>query len=153
MSVENRIKELKIEIPEMSKPMAMYIPTVRDGNTLYVSGQGPFADGMPKFTGKAGNVSMAYAQDAARLCVANMLAAIKYEVGNLEAVKRFANITVYVNSAPGFQLQHIVANAASQMLFDIFGESGRHTRTAVGVNELGLDITVEVSATVILHDE
>lgn len=145
--IEERIETLGYILPESSKAMAMYIPSLKIGNILYISGQGPFKDGQPKYTGKVGkDVDIEYAQDAARLCVMNLLAAVKAEIGSLDSIERIVNLTVFVNSSDDFEMQHVVANAASELLYKIFGDKGRHTRTAVGVNALGLGISVEIAA-------
>ena len=100
-----------------------------------------------QFTGKAGkDKTLEEAQQAARLCAINIVAAVKANIGDLDKVKDIVKITVFVASETGFDKQHLVANGASQLLFDIFGEAGRHTRSAVAVNQLPLDATVEVEA-------
>lgn len=93
-------------------------------------------------------VSMAQAQEAAQRCIINLLAALKDYLGDLDRVKNIVKIQVFVNSKVGFQEQHIVANAASQLLYDVFGESGYHARTAVGTNQLPMDAPVEIEAIV-----
>ena len=153
MLAEKKLEELGIKLPACSKPLAMYIPVVRVGNTIYVSGQGPFVNGQAKYAGKVSETAgFEEGKAAARLCVVNLLAALKSELGDLDKVRQIANITVYVNSAPGFNKQHLIANAASELLFNVFGEKGRHSRTALGCSDMGADIMVEVSAVVIAED-
>ena len=147
MGIKERLDVLKISLPPTSPPGAMYIPVKRLGSALFVSGQVPMRDGKPVFTGKVGSQrSIEYAQDAARMCVENMLAAVNDYLGDLDSVENIVKLQVFVNSETGFDKQHIVANAASQLLFDIFGEKGRHARTAVGTNQLPMDVTVEIEA-------
>jgi enamine deaminase RidA (YjgF/YER057c/UK114 family) len=146
MQAEKKVKELGINVPKGSKALAMYVPAVESCGCVYVSGQGPFVSGSPKYTGKVGtDITEKQSQDAAKVCAVNMLSAVKAQIGSLDKVRRVVNIQVFVNSAEGFNRQHVVADAASQLLFDVFGESGRHARTAVGVSQLPLDIPVEIN--------
>jgi enamine deaminase RidA (YjgF/YER057c/UK114 family) len=139
---EQRLTELGLELPEAPKPVAAYVPTVRTGNLVFVSGQGPFGAAP---TGKVGaEVSVEQAQAAARIACLNGLAQIKAEIGDLAKVTRIVKLTVYVASAPGFGDQPRVANGASELLQEVFGEAGRHARAAVGVSELPFDIPVEI---------
>jgi len=147
MKAEKKIEEMGIVLPEMSKPGAMYIPIKRLGNALFVSGQVPFKDGVMQYPGHVGeDVSLEEAQEAARICIINMLAALKYYLGDLDKVKNIVKVQAFVNSKTGFNQQHIVINAASQLLYDVFGEAGRHARTAVGTNQLPMDAPVEIEA-------
>ncbi|MCL2006450.1 MAG: RidA family protein [Treponema sp.] len=147
MQIEKKLDELGVILPPMAPPGAMYIPVRKLGNALFISGQVPMRDGKPLFTGKVGTErSIEYAQDAARICVENMLAAVKDFLGDLDLVANIIKLQVFVNSEVGFDKQHIVANAASQLLFDIFSDIGRHARTAVGTNQLPMDVTVEIEA-------
>jgi enamine deaminase RidA (YjgF/YER057c/UK114 family) len=110
-------------------------------------------DGKPIYTGKVGSErSIEYGQEAARLCVINMLAALREYLGDLDRVADIVKLQAFVNSETGFTSQHIVANAASQLLYDIFGEAGRHTRTAVGTNQLPMDFTVEIEAIIEIRE-
>ncbi|MDF2672405.1 MAG: putative translation initiation inhibitor, yjgF family [Clostridiales bacterium] len=154
MLIENRIKELNIMLPENMKPGAMYVPVKVSGNLLFVSGQIPSINGKPVYTGKVGKErSIEYAKEAARLCIVNMLASIKDYVGELDKIKEVLRIQCFVNSEVGFLEQHIVANSASQLLYDIFGEAGRHVRTAVGTNQLPMDVTVEIEGIFQMKEE
>lgn len=147
MIIEEKIKQLGIDLPEMSKPGAMYVPVKQLGNALFISGQVPFVDGVMQFPGHVGEeVTLEEAQEAARICIINMLAAVRYYLGDLDKVKNVVKLQAFVNSKTGFNQQHIVINAASQLLYDVFGESGRHARTAVGTNQLPMDAPVEIEA-------
>lgn len=149
MNVENKIKELGIEIPEMAAPAAMYVPIKQTGNLVFISGQIPVVGGQLQYAGQAGDdKTLEEAQESARLCAINVVAALKAHLGDLDRVKSIVKITVFVSSKTGFQKQHLVANGASQLLFDVFGEAGRHTRSAVSVNELPLNALTEVEAIV-----
>lgn len=147
MKAEEQIQALGIELPPASPPGAKYIPVKQVGNILFVAGQVPFVNGELFVKGKVGGeVTMEEAEEAARLCIINMMAALKDYLGDLDRVKNVVKIQVFVNSKTGFVKQHIVANAASQLLYDVFGEKGRHARTAVGTNQLPMDAPVEIEA-------
>lgn len=145
MNAEKKIAALGIELPAMSAPKAMYVPVVQTGKLCYVSGQIPMLDDRLVYTGKVGDTrTPEEAQEAARICVINGLAALKAHLGDLDKIVRFVKVQAFVASKTGFDKQHIVVNAASQLLFDVFGEAGRHARTAVALNQLPLDATVEI---------
>ena len=145
MKIEKRIAELGYTLPDKSPAGAIYTPVRRVGNVLYISGQIPWLNGEVKFSGKMGSErDIAYGQDAARLCILNMLAAVKNFIGDLDKVKQVVRLYVIVNSEVGFESQHIVANGASQLLVDLFGEDGCAARTAIGTNQLPMDVTVEI---------
>lgn len=147
MIIEKKIQELGIALPLASPPGAMYVPVKQLGNALFVSGQIPVREGSPLYTGKVGDtVTQVQAEECARQCVINMLAACKDYLGDLDKVKNVIKVQAFVNSKTGFNKQHLVANAASQLLFDVFGEIGRHARTAVGTNQLPMDVPVEIEA-------
>jgi enamine deaminase RidA (YjgF/YER057c/UK114 family) len=144
--VSARLSELGIVLPEVARPVAAYVNTVEAGNLVFVSGQLPIRNGKVVFTGKVGrDIKPAEAQKAARLCAVNALAALKAQLGSLEKVKRIVRLEVFVNSADGFTGQSFVANGASELLQQVFGEAGRHTRMAVGVAELPLNAAVEAA--------
>jgi len=144
-SPEARIKTLGIVLPPAPKAVANYVPAVRTGNLVFLAGQGPLADGKPTITGKVGaEVSEEDAYKAARATILNSLSALRAEIGSLDKVKRIVKLTGWVNSAPGFTRQPWVINGASDLLVEIFGEAGRHARSAVGANELPLNIPVEI---------
>lgn len=153
MQIEERIKELGIDLPQAAAPAAMYVPVKKTGNLLFVSGQIPVKDGQMVYTGKAGEErTLEEAQAAARLCAINIISAVKAYVSDLDKVKSIVKITAFVASKTGFDKQHLVANGASELLFDVFGEAGRHTRSAVSVNQLPLDATVEVEAIIEIEE-
>jgi enamine deaminase RidA (YjgF/YER057c/UK114 family) len=145
MTPEERLAELGLDLPEPSAPVAAYVPAVRTGNLVYISGQGPVRDGAFAYTGKVGdNVTLEDAQIAARLTCLNGLAALKSEIGELGNVTRVVKLLVMVNSAPGFTQQPLVGNGASELLQELFGDAGRHARSAVGVAELPFGMPVEI---------
>lgn len=147
MNAEKKLAALGISLPEQSEPKAMYIPVKQLGNALFISGQVPFQDGALLYTGKVGKeLSLEQAQEAARCCVVNMLAAVKYYLGDLDKVKNVVKLQAFVSSETGFDQQHIVINAASELLYEVFGEAGRHARTAVAVNQLPMNAPVEIEA-------
>lgn len=149
MNIEKKIEEMGIVLHGESKPGAMYIPVKQLGNALFVAGQVPFKDGKLLYTGKVGkDLSLEEAEEAARVCIVNMLSALKSYLGDLDKVKSIVKVQAFVSSEIGFDQQHIVINAASQLLFDVFGESGRHARTAIGTNQLPMDAPVEIEAIV-----
>lgn len=144
MTPEEKLAELGYELPSPTPPLAAYVPAVRTGNLVYISGQGPMGDGK-LVTGKVGaDVSLEEAQDAARVTCLNGLAALKAEIGDLSKVTRVVKLLVMVNSAPGFDQQPAVGNGASELLLEVFGDAGRHARSAVGVAELPFGICVEI---------
>ena len=142
---EEKIQQLGINIPEAAKPLAAYIPALQVGNLVMTSGQVPLIDGAIKFQGKVGkDLSEEEGKEAAKICALNCLGAIKSVIGSLDKIKRVVKLTVFVNSAAGFTAQPKVANGASEFLVEIFGEAGKHTRSAVGVSELPLNSAVEI---------
>ncbi|KXK61090.1 LysR family transcriptional regulator [Micromonospora rosaria] len=146
MSADPRaaLADLGLELPEVVPPVASYLPAVRSGQHVYVSGQLPVADGTLLATGKVGDaVSAEQARDLAQRCALNALAAVDSLVG-LASVVRVVKLTGFVASAPGFTGQPGVINGASDLFGAVFGEAGRHARSAVGVAELPLDAPVEV---------
>lgn len=148
-SPEARLKDLGVTLPQAPKPMASYVPVVRAGNLLFLAGQGPISEGKPLFTGKVGaQLTEEEGNRAARAAILNSLAVLKSELGSLDRVKRVVKLTGWVSSAPGFNRQPWVINGASDLLIEIFGEAGRHARSAVGANELPLDIPVEIEIVV-----
>ena len=145
MSVESRLAKLGIELPESPKPLASYVPVVVAGGLAFVAGQVAMEEGTPIHPGHVGaDVSLEEAQEAARRCALQALAALRAELGSLDRVARIVHVSVFVASAPGFGDQPKVANAASDLLLGVFGEGGRHARVAVGVAELPLGAPVEV---------
>lgn len=145
MNPEERLAELGLTLPQPTPPVAAYVPTVRTGNLVFISGQGPVRDGSFAYLGKVGaDVSLDEAKDAARITCLCGLAALKAEIGDLANVVRVVKLTVFVNGAPGFDQQPAVANGASELLQEVFGEAGRHARSAVGMAELPFGMPVEI---------
>lgn len=142
---EGRLAELGLTLPDVPTPAAAYVPTVRTGPYVYVSGQVPVVRGRLPATGKVGaEVDTEQAKDLARTCALNALAAVKAEVGDLSAVRRVVKVLGFVASAPDFTDQPQVINGASELLIDLFGDAGRHARSAVGMAALPRDAPVEV---------
>ena len=143
--IEDRIKELGLHLPAVPTPLAAYIPAVRIGNLIFTSGQLPMVDGVLKYKGKVGkDVTEADAKLAAQDAVLNCLAVIKNIVGDLELVEKIVKMTAFINSDSFFVNQPEVANGASELLVNLFGEKGKHARAAVGVNVLPRDASVEI---------
>lgn len=143
--IEQRLEEAGYALPEVGKPLAAYVPTMRDCDNIYTSGQLPLIDGKLGATGKVGEeVSVADAADLARTCVLNGLAAIKAEVGDLDKISQITKVVGFVSSATDFAEQHVVVNGASEFLGEIFQERGTHARSAVGVAMLPMNAPVEV---------
>ncbi|WP_265443149.1 RidA family protein [Flexivirga meconopsidis] len=148
-SVEDRLSELGLTVPEVAAPVAAYVPVVRDGCLVFTSGQLPVVDGKLAATGKVG--AEVTAEDAAKLaetCALNAIAAVKSEIGDLDQVTRVVKVVGFVASDPSFTGQPAVINGASELLSKAFGERGAHARSAVGVAALPLDAPVEVEITV-----
>jgi enamine deaminase RidA (YjgF/YER057c/UK114 family) len=146
---EDRILELGLTLPEVVPPVAAYVPAVRSGEHVFTAGQLPMRDGALMSTGKVGaEVSESEATAAAQQCALNALAAVRSVVGELSAVKRVVKVVVFVASAPDFTAQPKVANGASELLGEVFGDAGVHARSAVGVAVLPLDAPVEVELVV-----
>jgi enamine deaminase RidA (YjgF/YER057c/UK114 family) len=143
-----RLKELGIELPEVAKPLASYVPAVRSGNLVYTSGQLPMQAGKLAATGKIGaDVTAEQGKELARICALNALAAVDSLVG-IDEVTQVVKVVGFVASAPGFNGQPGVINGASHLLAEVFGDRGSHARSAVGVSELPLDSPVEVELVV-----
>jgi enamine deaminase RidA (YjgF/YER057c/UK114 family) len=147
--IEDRLGELGLALPEVVPPLAAYVPALRVGDLVWTSGQLPMVDGTLAATGKVGaEVDPDDAPALARICALNALAAVKAEVGDLDEVSRVIKVVGYVASAPSFTGQPAVINGASQLLGEVFGDAGRHARSAVGVAVLPLDAPVEVELVV-----
>ena len=145
MSFEARLTELGITLPPAPKPVATYIPAVRAGDLLFLSGTGPFKDGQIAFAGKLGrDLTVEQGYEAARLTLLNALAMVRQELGTLDRVVRIVRLTGHVASAEGFTQQPAVINGASDLLVQIFGEAGRHARLALGAAELPLNMCIEL---------
>jgi len=147
MDIYARLRELNIELPQTAKAMGLYIPVKIVGNMAYVSGQGPLVDGKLTCTGKVGTeVTIEQAQAAARQIAINTLAALHEYVGDLNRIKSVVKVLGFVASADGFGDQPKVMNGFSQVFIDVFGENGRHARSAIGTNELPSNISVEIES-------
>ncbi|MDR2868995.1 MAG: RidA family protein [Deferribacteraceae bacterium] len=145
MNVYDNLKRLNIVLPEPPPRGGVYIPINEFGDKfLYTSGFGAVRDGKPAFVGKAGDVSIEYAQDAARLCIVNILSAVEKKLGDLNKIKRVVKLLGFVASKDDFYSQPVVMNAASELLGEIFGENGAHARSAIGTNVLPNNLTVEI---------
>jgi enamine deaminase RidA (YjgF/YER057c/UK114 family) len=144
-SPEERLAALGLELPVLTPPLAAYVPAVRTGPYVYTAGQLPLVDGALQVTGKVGaDVSVAEAAALARICALNALAAVASVSGGLSAVVRVVKVTGFVASSPDFTQQAQVINGASELIVEVFGEAGRHARSAVGMAVLPLDTPVEV---------
>ncbi|HLQ55664.1 MAG TPA: RidA family protein [Streptosporangiaceae bacterium] len=144
-SPEARLAALGLTLPKVTAPLAAYLPAVRTGDYVYTAGQLPFVDGVLPATGKVGaGVGLAEASALARICALNALAAVASVTGGLSSVRRIVKVTGFVASAPDFTQQAQVVNGASELLIEVFGEAGRHARSAVGMAVLPLDTPVEV---------
>jgi enamine deaminase RidA (YjgF/YER057c/UK114 family) len=140
-----RLAALGLTLPPVTAPVAAYVPAVRSGGYVYVSGQVPVADGKLTATGKVGGeVSASDAAGMARTCALNALSAAASVAGGLDKIRRIVKVTGFVASAPGFSGQPQVVNGASELFLEVFGEQGKHARSAVGVAELPLNAPVEV---------
>jgi len=146
MSVESQLQSMGLTLPEAPKPVAAYVPCVRTGNLIFVSGQLPFTGKTLLATGPVpSEIPVDQAQQAAAQCVLNGLAIAKAELGgDLSRIERVVRLGVFVQSATGFHEQSLVANGASELMQKLLGDAGRHARAAVGVNALPLNASVEV---------
>jgi enamine deaminase RidA (YjgF/YER057c/UK114 family) len=148
-TVEDRLAELGLAVPEVARPVAAYVPAVRSGQHVFTSGQLPMRSGTLITTGKVGaEVSPEEAVECAQQCALNAIAAVKAEIGDLDLVKRVVKVVAFVASTPDFTGQPQVANGASELFGKAFGDAGVHARSAVGVPVLPLDSPVEVEITV-----
>jgi enamine deaminase RidA (YjgF/YER057c/UK114 family) len=150
--IEQRLQELGIELPLAATPVASYVPVRVAGSLAFVAGQIPLDDGKVALAGAVdADVTLEQAQEAARRCALQALASLREALGSLDLVVGIAKLTVYVASSAGFTQQPAVANGASDVLVEIFGEEGRHARAAVGVAELPLGASVEVAVTAVIQ--
>lgn len=144
--IEQKIKEmLGYELPVAPKPLAAYVPAVQMDKLVFTSGQLPLINGKLIFEGKVGyEVTEADGIECAKTCAVNCLSAIKTVIGDLDKIEQVVKLTVFVNSAVGFHSQPKVANGASEFMVNLFGDAGKHARSAVGVSELPLNAPVEI---------
>jgi enamine deaminase RidA (YjgF/YER057c/UK114 family) len=144
MSVYERLEALKISLPQVEPPVAAFVPVVRTGNVIFVSGHIAKKEGKP-WAGKLGeNLSTAQGKEAARGIAIELLATLHNALGDLNKIRRIAKLLVLVNSAPTFTEQHLVANGASELFVELFGEKGAHARSAFGVAQIPLGACVEI---------
>jgi len=147
--IEDKLKELGIEIPTPPSPAGSYIPVVTTGNLAFVSGQIPMKEGKVVFEGKVPEKqSVDSAREAAKICIINGLAQLKANLGSLDKITKFVRISGFVNSESDFTEQPKVINAASDLLVEVFGDMAKHSRIAVGVASLPLNSTVEIDMVV-----
>ena len=153
MSIEDRLDQLNLTLPAAPAPAANYVPYVQQGDLLHVAGQIPFDENGELIRGRLGDdVSTEAGYAAAQRCALAILAQTKAAAGSLDKVARIVKLNVFVASAPDFSDQPKVANGASDMMGEIFGEAGRHARSAVGVAALPLGVAVEIDAVIALAD-
>jgi enamine deaminase RidA (YjgF/YER057c/UK114 family) len=144
MSVYQKLESLKIVLPPLKPPAAAFVPYVRTGNLIFVSGHIALSDGKP-WVGKLGdNVTVEQGKKAARAVAIDLLGTLHAALGDLEKIVRFVKLLVFVNSAPSFTEQHLVANGASELLIEIFGDRGKHARSAIGIAQIPLGSCVEI---------
>jgi enamine deaminase RidA (YjgF/YER057c/UK114 family) len=147
--IEARLKEIGITLPAAAAPLASYVPTVQTGSLLFLSGQVTLKNGKREFVGKLGrDFTTEEGAQAARLCALNIVAQLKAALGDLDRVRRIVKLTGFVNAAPDFTEQPQVVNGASDLLAEIFGDKGKHARSAVGVGSLPGGVACEVEAIV-----
>lgn len=143
--VESRVKELGIQLITPTAPVANYVKAVRVGNVIYLSGHGPDKPDGGQVTGKLGSdLTIEQGQEAARLVGISLLSSLKREIGNLNKVKRIAKVTGFVNAVPSFENHPQVMNGFSDLMVQVFGESGKHARSSVGMGSLPSNIAVEI---------
>ncbi|MDH3204428.1 MAG: RidA family protein [Nitrosopumilus sp.] len=146
--IEEKLESIGIKLPNPPTPAGSYVPVVKTGNLLYISGQIPMEDGKVIFTGKVSDDNLEVAQKSAKMCAINILAQIKRITGDLDKVSKIIRLSGFVNSVPEFSHQPKVINPASDLFFELFGEKGKHSRIAVGVASLPLNSMTEIDAIV-----
>jgi enamine deaminase RidA (YjgF/YER057c/UK114 family) len=152
MRIEQELEKMGFTLPT-PKPVAAYVPAVRSGNLVFTAGQGPTLDGKPMFTGKLGReLTEEQGYKAAQLCVVNCLACVKSVIGDLDKIEQIVKLLGFVASVDGFTRQPWVMNGASELLVKLFGDKGKHARSAIGTNQLPMDIPVEVEMIVRVRD-
>lgn len=152
-TIDNRLAALGIELPDVARPVANYVPFVRTGNLVFTAGQLPMKDGALMQTGLLGDtVTIEQGSACARQCAINILAVVKAATGDLGKVKRIVKLVGFVAGGAGFTDQPKVVNGASDLFVEVFGEAGRHARSAVGVSALPLNAPVEIEAVIEIED-
>ena len=153
MKIEAKLTQMGLKLPAAGKPVANYVPAVRTGNLIFLSGHGPVLDDGSLITGKVGaDLTLDEGYNAARQVALILLASLKSEIGDLDKVRRVVKLLGMVNCAPDFVDQPAVINGASDLLVEIFGDKGRHARSAVGMNALPMNIAVEIEMIVEIED-
>jgi len=153
MSAEMKLKEMGLEVPPAVKPIANYVSAVRTGNLVFLSGQGPFRKDGTLITGKVGaDLTLEEGYEAARRVALGLLGSLKSEIGNLDKVRRVVKLLGMVNCTPDFVDQPKVINGASDLLVEVFSDAGKHARSAVGMNALPMNISVEIEMIVEVED-
>lgn len=153
MNAENKLKELGLELPPAAKPVANYVSAVRTGNLVYLSGHGPLRNDRTMITGKVEtDLTLEEGYEAARRVALGLLGSLKAEIGNLDKVRRVVKLLGMVNCTPDFIDQPKVINGASDLLVKVFGDKGKHARSAVGMNSLPMNISVEIEMIVEVED-
>lgn len=143
--IEEKIKQLGYELPEAPKPLAAYVPALKVNNLIFTAGQVPLVKGEIKYSGKVGkDLSEEDGKKAAVVCALNCLSVVKALAGSLENIEQIVKLTVFVNGTDDFTKQPLVANGASELMVELFGEKGKHARSAVGVNGLPMNAAVEI---------
>ena len=146
--IEEKLETLGIKLPNPPTPAGSYVPAVKTGNLLFISGQIPMENDKVIFTGKVSDDNLETAQKSAKMCAINILAQIKRELGSFDRVAKIVKVSGFVNSAPDFSQHPKVINPASDLFFEVFGEKGKHARIAVGVSCLPLNSMTEIDAIV-----
>lgn len=153
MNVEAKLEEMGIVLPPAGKPVANYVPSVRSGNLVFLSGHGPFSEDGTLITGKVGSdLTFDQGYEAARRVAVGLLGSVKAEIGDLDKVKRVVKLLGMVNCASDFTDQPKVINGASDLIVEVFGDKGKHARSAVGMNALPMGIAVEIEMIVEVED-
>ena len=152
IDVRAKLAEIGLTLPVAAKPVAAYVPAIRTGNIVFTAGQLPLVNGAMSATGKVGDkVTIEEAKKLAEVCALNALAAVE-TVADVNKIVKVVRVVGYVNGVPGFTSQPAVVNGASELFIQIFGEAGKHARSAVGIAELPLDAPVELELTVEIAD-
>ncbi|MFC7394534.1 RidA family protein [Scopulibacillus cellulosilyticus] len=151
--VEKKLEELGVILPEQAKPKFVYVPCNRTGNLVYTSGMDCRVNGELIYEGKLGkDLTIEQGREAARQCIINCFTAIKWQIGDLDKIKKVVKVLAFVNSAPGFVDQPYVINGASEFLEEVLGEKGKHARSAIAANELPFNTPVEIEIIVEVED-
>jgi enamine deaminase RidA (YjgF/YER057c/UK114 family) len=153
MRIEAKLMEKGVELPAAATPVANYVPAVRTGNLVFLSGHGPFKKDGALITGKIGtDLTLEQGYEAARRVAVGLLGSLKAIIGNLDKVSRIVKLLGFVNCGPDFVDQPKVINGASDFIVEVFGDKGKHARSAVGSNALPLNIAVEIEMIVEVED-